>query len=172
MLIMITGLPGSGKTTLAKVLVKDLNASHLNIEIIRTRMGERRQKDENLFSKSYAKMLKQTESHLHRGQTIIVEASFYKAALRKPYITLAKKYKKQLFWIWIVADDAIIKERMQEVASYKEEDFEKYLKMKDLYEPLEDRHLKLLSNSSSIKDMELKVKEYLLVKPYPVNSKT
>lgn len=162
---MITGLPGSGKTTFAKVIAKDLKAIHLNTEIIRIRMGKRGQHEDKTISVSYAKMLKQTESNLHKGKKVIVDATFYKAALRKPYVHLAKKYKKQLFWIFIVVNDEIIKERMQQSVSYTDEDFKRYLTLKDIYEPLEVAHLELHADRYSLEEMIAKVSAYLQLSP-------
>ena len=170
MLIMITGLPGSGKTTFAKALAESLNAVHLNTDIIRARMGKRGQYDEMDKSMIYAKMLKQTESYLHRGEDLVVDATFYKAALRKPYKRLAKKYKKQLYWIVVQAAESVIKERMQQKRQYSEADFEVYKTIKDIYEPLEEGYLILYSDAYPIEKMIIKAKEYLSLAPFQVIS--
>ena len=41
MLIMITGLPGTGKTTYAMKLAKSIEAIHLNSDIVRAQIGKR-----------------------------------------------------------------------------------------------------------------------------------
>lgn len=170
MLIMITGLPGSGKTTFAKVLAESLNAVHLNTDIIRAKMGKRGQYVEGAKSMIYAKMLKQTESYLHRGEDVVVDATFYKVALRKPYAKLAKKYKKQLYWIVVTATEPVIKERMQQKRPYSEADYAAYLTIKDIYEPLEAGYLILHSDAYSIEKMIIKAKEYLTLSPFQVAS--
>ena len=38
--ILVMGLPGSGKTTLAKILVKELNASWLNADEVRKKYND------------------------------------------------------------------------------------------------------------------------------------
>ena len=170
MLIMITGLPGSGKTTFAKALAGSLNAVHLNTDIIRDSMGKRGKYDEASKSMIYAKILKQTESYLHRGEDVVVDATFYKAALRKPYKQLAKKYKKQLFWFFVTAAESIIKERMQQKRQFSEADFEVYLTIKDIYEPLEERHLILHSDREVVDKMIIKAREYLSLAPFQMTS--
>lgn len=170
MLIMITGLPGSGKTTFAKALADSLNAVHLNTDIIRDSLGRRGKYDETSKSMIYAKMLKQTESYLHRGEDVVVDATFYKATLRKPYKKLAKKYKKQLFWILVTATESVIKERMQQKRQYSEADFSVYLTIKDIYEPLEEGHLILHSDSTSLEKMIIKAREYLSLAPFQMTT--
>ena len=170
MLIMITGLPGSGKTTFAKALADSLNAVHLNTDIIRDSLGRRGKYDENSKSMIYAKMLKQTESYLHRGEDVVVDATFYKAALRKPYKKLAKKYKKQLFWILVTATESVVKERMQQKRQYSEADFGVYLTIKDINEPLEEGHLILHSDSTSLEKMVIKAREYLSLAPFQMTT--
>jgi len=151
-------------------LAESLNAVHLNTDIIRTRMGRRGKYDETTKSIIYAKMLKQTESFLHRGEDVVVDATFYKAALRKPYRRLAKKYKKQLYWIRVTATETVIKERMQQKRKYSEADFEVYKTIKDIYEPLEDGHLILHSDSYSVEKMIIKAKEYFSLAPFQVST--
>lgn len=170
MLIMITGLPGSGKTTFAKALADSLNAVHLNTDIIRNNMGRRGKYDETSKSMIYANMLRQTESYLHRGEDIVVDATFYKAALRKPYKKLAKKYKNQLFWIMIIAEESVIKERMLQKRQYSEADFDVYLTIKSIYEPLEEGHLILHSDSYPIEKMIIKAREFLSLAPFQISS--
>lgn len=170
MLIMITGLPGSGKTTFAEALVNSIDAVHLNTDIIRNNMGQRGKYDETSKSMIYAKMLKQTESYLHRGEDVVVDATFYKAALRKPYQRLAKKYKKQLYWIAITADESVIKERMQQKRQYSEADFEVYLTLKSIYEPLEEEHITLHSDIDTLEKMIAKARVYLSLVPIQVST--
>lgn len=170
MLIIITGLPGSGKTTFAKALAKSLNAMHLNTDIIRENMGRRGKYDETSKSMIYANMLRQTESYLHRGEEVVVDATFYKSALRKPYKKLAKKYKNQLFWIMVTAEEAVIKERMQQKRQYSEADYAVYLTIKSIYEPLEEGHLILHSDSCSIEKMLVKAREFLSLAPFQLSN--
>lgn len=170
MLIMITGLPGSGKTTFAKALADSLNAVHLNTDIIRDNMGRRGKYDETSKSMIYANMLRQTESYLHRAEDVVVDATFYKAALRKPYKKLARKYKNRLFWIMVTAEEGVIKERMQQKRQYSEADFDVYLTIKSIYEPLEEGHLILHSDSNSLEKMIVKAREYLSLAPFQVVS--
>lgn len=166
MLIMITGLPGSGKTTISIVLAKYLDAVHLNTDIIQTRMGKRGVNDDNSLSVRYAKMLKQTESNLHKGKSVIVDAIFCKRALRTPYVQLAKKYKKSLFWILVVAREDTIKERMQLSAFYNDKDFKQYKLIKSIYEPLAETYFELHSDDYTTEEIIIKVKGYLQLTPF------
>lgn len=166
MLIIITGLPGSGKTTLAKALAESLHAVHLNTDIIRSHLGKRGQYDEASKSSIYAKMLKQTESHLHRGETVIVDATFYRNAVRKPYRILSKRYRKKLFWIMVTAAEENIKNRICKKREHSEADFDVYLAIKEAFEPLEQGHLILHSDTLSVDQMVEKAREYILLEPF------
>ena len=41
MLVLIVGLPGTGKTTFAVELAREIGGAHLNSDIIRTSLGQR-----------------------------------------------------------------------------------------------------------------------------------
>lgn len=169
MLIMITGLPGSGKTTFGLGLANSINAVHLNTDIIRNNMGRRGKHDEVSKSMIYAKMLKQTESYLHRGEDVIVDATFYKAALRKPYQRLAKKYKKRLYWIVLTAEESVVKKRIGQRKQYNEADFEVYLTLKAIYEPLEEDHIVLHSDTDTLEKIIAKARVYLSLAPTQIS---
>lgn len=56
-LIMITGLPGTGKTTFAQALADKLNIPSLNSDQVRHEMGKRGQYDEASKKEVYGKLL-------------------------------------------------------------------------------------------------------------------
>lgn len=162
MLIIITGLPGTGKTSLAHSLAKALDIKHLNSDIVRHSVGKRGHYDTNSKAAVYNEMLNRTENHLKKRSSVIVDATFYKNILRAPYLQLAKKYQVPLKWIELKANEEIIKERVGKKRKYSEADFEVYLQIKKRYEPLNFDHLILWSDKLNLEEMSEKAIEYLI----------
>jgi predicted kinase len=142
-LILVIGLPGTGKTTFSKVLAKVSKATHLNSDIVRSEISMRGQYDEESKAIVYSELLRRAEKVLSEGKDLIVDATLYKEALRKPYVEIAERLRIPIKWIELRADEKVIKERVNKTRQYSEADFEVYLKIKAEYEPLKMNHLVL-----------------------------
>ena len=150
---MITGLPGTGKTTFARALAEKLEVRHLNTDMIRDAMGKRGQYDEATKADIYRELFKQAEAELQARRSVIVDGTFYQRSLRADFEEMGKRLEAPVFWIEIKAAEEVIEERVREKRAYSEADFEVYLKIKAQYEPLESPHLILRSDELEIAEM-------------------
>lgn len=157
---MITGLPGTGKTTFAESLAANMGANHLNSDMVRTQIGKRGKYDAASKAAVYNELLHRTEDVLKEGKTLIVDATLYKKILRDPFMKLAKQYKVPIQWIELKANEKIIQERVGKKRKYSEADFEVYLKIKAAYEPFNRSHLVLWSDMLRLPEMVEKAKAY------------
>lgn len=160
-IIMVIGLPGTGKTTFAKSLAEALDAQHINTDIIRDSINKRGQYDPETKAKIYKEMLEQAETALNKGQNVVLDGTFFKKELRKPYREMATKYQANLYWMEIKAKEDVIRTRVSQRRAYSEADFEVYLKIKSQYEPLEAPHLELWSDALDLPEMVKKAKDYI-----------
>jgi predicted kinase len=161
MLIAITGLPGSGKTTFALSLAQRLQLPHFNSDLIRNELGMRGRYDSISKDTVYTALIKQVSAALQKGDSVLVDATFYKKALREPIIDLGIKHNVPVLWIELRAADHIIKERMGHERPYSEADYSVYLRLKKEYEPLGPGHLTLRSDQLTISEMLDKTESYL-----------
>ncbi len=153
MLIMVTGLPGTGKTTYAKTLADSIGGRHFNTDIIRDQLNMRGQYDEASKRMIYEALFKHTQSCLKRGLPVVVDGTFFRKELREPFVDLAEELNCSIFWVEIKADEPIIKERVSQKREFSEADYEVYLKIKEAFEPIEGEHLTLQSDLLSVEEM-------------------
>jgi predicted kinase len=163
-LAMITGLPGAGKSTFAVALAEKLNARHLNTDRIRNQLGKRGQYDPATKERVYQEMLRQTEETLKEGQPVVVDGTFYQHKLRQTFIDLAERLNCDIRWIEIRAEEATIRRRLKSERLDSEADFQVYLNIKAIYEPLNFGHLVLWSDQLSVAEMTERALDFIMLR--------
>lgn len=166
MLILITGLPGAGKTTFALALAEACGAVHLNTDRVRAALGLRGQYDHESKQKVYSRLIMLLETHLRDGKNAIVDGTLYRAKIRKPFLDLAEKMQVPVKWIEVCAREESIRKRLDTKRPFSEADFRVYINIKKAYEPLEFPHLILYSDDLPLPELVIQALEYLEI-PVP-----
>lgn len=157
MVIMVLGLPGSGKSYFAEKLAQHIGAEYLNSDRIRKVMFQERTYSEAEKLKVYEAMLKKMQDTIAKEKDVVLDATFYKNKTREPFI----KRHEEIVFIEVWADEKIIQERLKENRLYSEADFKVYQLIKQNWEPLEKPHLKLQSTNNNIDVMVQSALNYL-----------
>ena len=147
MLILVCGLPGVGKSTLAKAISAEIGAEYLSSDIIRRKMLEERTYSEHEKYKVYGAMVAETERLLASEKTVVCDATFYKKKTRMEMCAAAKRSHAEVFFVKCTLDEKTIEERMGNRArlgnSESEATFRIYLKVKGLFEEIEEEYLEV-----------------------------
>ncbi len=161
MIIMVLGLPGTGKSTFAKALAERLDAHHINSDMVRDELGLRGKYSEADKWKIYERMRKDVlKSYIHGGVTII-DATFYKKEIRDYFTNYVLFRDEDFYFIQIVAHEKVVQVRLKEKRKYSEADFKVHLKVKDDFEPLTEQHLRLDSGKLTLDEMVDKAVGYI-----------
>lgn len=160
-LIIILGLPGTGKSTFAVAIAKKIKATHLNTDEIRTQLGLRSKYDLQTKSSVYQELLSRSKIKLKENQNVVVDATFSKNEWRKKFHDLADEFYCRISWIVIAADEAVIRERVSKKRQYSEADFGVYKKVRDGYDLMLYPHLVLYSDQYPMAEMTKKAMKYL-----------
>ena len=147
MLIIICGLPGSGKSSLAKKLKRKLSAVYLGSDVIRKQIFSHPTYTEEEKRQVYMEMLNQTEKLLNGKRNVIVDATFYTRRYRGMMVDTARETGTRHHIIRCTLPEELImsrlKERQGRGRSLSDADYDVYLKLKGKFEPIEGRHLEL-----------------------------
>ena len=153
MMIMIAGLPGSGKSYFAAKLAARFEAVYISSDQIRQAeqaLGQYAYQDK---LKIYREMVQLAATALKEKKVVIVDATFYQQAVRDLFFNLAKTLVVPAFFIEVFADEALIKERLMKPRQYSEADFKVYEKIKNDFEHITEPHLRLQSTNENIENM-------------------
>ena len=152
-LVVVFGLPGTGKTTVARALSRALGWLHLNTDVIRTELGKRQQYDEETKAGIYRQMLHRTERELNSNKGVVLDGTFYKEALREPFSQLASKCGISLKWIEVGAAREVVRNRVGKERPYSEADFQVYKKIQNEFEPLKESHLEVFTDREELPEI-------------------
>lgn len=160
MIIIISGLPGSGKSYFASRLSKLIHVDYINSDRIRKSMFPARSYSEKEKSSVYDEMLKLMQQYVRQNKDLILDATFYANNIRKRF-TDEIKNEEDIVFIEVAAEEAIIRERLKRERVDSEADFEVYKLIKKQWEPLQEKRLTLISLDNNIEDMLHKAVDYL-----------
>lgn len=149
MLFLIAGLPGTGKTTIARAFAQRIGAIHLSSDALRQELGLMGHYTPEDKAKVYNEMLERVRISLNEGRTVVVDSTFYKASVRQPFAALAASYGIPVKWVEIKAKETTLRNRLNRTRPDSEANFEVYEKIRDQFEPLPEDRLVIWSDEMS-----------------------
>jgi len=163
MIVIVFGLPGSGKSYFASRFAKVINAEYINSDRVRKEMFQKRVYSDEEKKAVYDKMLERMKESVKQKRDVVLDGTFHKKDTRKIFVE-EMKGKGGILFIEIQADENIIMERLKKERPYSEADFEVYKLIGLQNEPLNEPHLVLKSTDNNIDEMLLKASDYLKIK--------
>ena len=152
-LIVVAGLPGSGKTFFARQLAQRINAVHIGSDDTRTKMGARGKYSMNDRLRVYKEMALLAEKCLDRGRSVIADATFHHHVMRSVFVKLALEYSISIRFIVVWASDVVIQQRLAAPRPDSEADIQVYNLIKSKFEPFTIPHLSLQSTEGNAEEM-------------------
>ncbi|MFQ5586280.1 MAG: AAA family ATPase, partial [Thermodesulfobacteriota bacterium] len=155
--VVVCGFSGTGKTTVATVLAERLGIEPLSSDRIRKALAgippEEQRLDgfnEGIYAgafteKTYRELIGRGESSLKEGRSIILDATFSRAAHRRAVVKVAKETGANIHFVECTARDDVIKRRLEkrlrEKAAVSDGRWEIFERQKGTYEEIDEPHL-------------------------------
>ncbi len=158
MIIVVFGLPGSGKSYFASRLAKLIDADYVNSDRVRKSMFPVRSYSEEEKTAVYNEMLELTRRAIRQNRNIVLDATFHKDDIRRKFID---EGRGDVVFIEVSAEEGIIKERLKQKRVDSEADLEVYKLIKEKWETLQGDRLVLISSDNNIEDMLHQAVDYL-----------
>ncbi len=153
MIIIVFGLPGSGKSYFASKLAKKLQARYVNSDMIRNQLFAVKEYTLEEKIKVYNEMIKEMKKAILQNENVILDATFYKKSIRNKLSEAVKEYGQSILFIEVWADKKVIIERLSKKRQYSDADYAVHLYIKKVFEPMKRDHLILRSTQENIDDM-------------------
>lgn len=163
MVIIVMGLPGSGKSYFASRLATAVEADYINSDSVRKMIIPKRTYSPKEKQLVYNKMLALMKLAVKQKKDIVLDGTFYKHSIRKKFIDEARNATCITF-MEVRAAESLIRERLKETRADSEADFKVYKVIQAIWEPLQEKHLILQSTNDNINDMLHTAVDYLHIK--------
>ena len=153
MVILVMGLPGSGKSYFAAKLSEAFDFAYISSDVVRFRNGYRSRYGVNDKFEVYRLMLAMTEVELNKGKSVVVDATFYRKSLRQSFARLAAKMQTEIRYVLVAADPVLVRRRLSRERMYSEADFGVYKLVESEFQEVDEPHLALHSTDSNLDEM-------------------
>jgi aminoglycoside phosphotransferase family enzyme/predicted kinase len=150
--VMLCGLTGTGKSTLARELARRLDLTVISSDVVRKRIAGTTGRqllsfDQGIYSqrmteKTYSIMAREAEKEIAAGRGVTLDATFIRRTHREKIARLAAKHQIPLFVIHCSASDETTRNRLSHRLAQHQEisdgRWEIYLQQKAVFEPLDE----------------------------------
>ena len=160
MVILVMGLPGSGKSWFASRLAVAIGADYLSSDRIRKELMAERNYSVREKEKVYNEMLRRMKDSVNPNKDLVLDATFYKQRFRNK-VSGEISGSDKLAFIEITAPESVIRKRLSHEREFSEADFDVYKAIRKEWEPILEKHLELSSVDISLEDMLQKAIRYL-----------
>jgi predicted kinase len=161
MVILVFGLPGSGKTTLAAELAGRIKALYLSSDRVRKEMIRDISYAPEEKAAVYDRMLGLArEAVVRRDDDVVVDATFHREEERRLF-RKSLDGETAVFVIEVRAKEELIRERLAAPREDSDADFGVYEKIRAEWEPEADEHLVLWSERDNLEEMVHRAMDYI-----------
>lgn len=146
-LLLVCGLPGSGKSTFAEALAAALDARWLNSDRLRVELGLRGDYSAAAIDGVYGEMLQRAGAALQAGERVVLDATFASRRYRDAARELATAHGLDLALVRTVADEATTLARVGRIRAFTEAGAEVYRLLQERFDPIDGPCLTLDSGA-------------------------
>lgn len=157
--IAVTGLPGTGKSTVARMLAQALDAVWLRSDAIRKELFPRPGYTPEETEATYAALFRRAETALNQGRSVVLDATFREQALRARVRELAERTGAGFFLVWVTAPEEQVRSRLAaRRGDVSDADYAVYRALRAAFQPPgPEEHALVIENVGTPEDLAAQI---------------
>ncbi|MFB6216811.1 MAG: AAA family ATPase [Candidatus Aenigmatarchaeota archaeon] len=160
MLIVVCGLQGTGKTTVAREIQESTDGVLLRTDTIRQELFKNPEYTDEEMQKVYDEMLSRAEEHLRKDENVVLDATFSDRENREKAVNVAKKTNSKYRIMKVECPVEVVRKRIEDRTDDESDaDFEVYLEYRDAFDELQIEHV-TIDNSQELEKTQKQLDNY------------
>jgi len=147
-LVVVCGLPGVGKSTVAKRIAEHVDGEVLRTDVIRKELFPDPTYADSETEAVYAELLSRARTLVADGDSVVLDATFADRRFRGAVTEAAASVADRFELVKVECDEAVVRRRIERRDGVSDADFDVYLQFKRSFEPLDRDHV-VIDNSGA-----------------------
>lgn len=139
-LIVVCGLPGVGKTTVARRIAERADATILRTDAVRKELFSDPDYTDEENAAVYAELLSRAADVLREDGTIVLDATFAESSNREDARAVAEELDVPFELVKVECASDVVEERIQQRDGLSDADFEIHCLFREEFDPIEIDH--------------------------------
>lgn len=157
-LVIVGGVPGVGKSTVAELIADRLGAERLRSDEIRKKLFDRPTYAEGETETVYETLRDQAADRLAEGRSVVLDATFADRTHRQAVTELGASEEATVRIVRVVCEQSVIEERIARREGISDADASVSRAIRDSFDPIERPHDEI-DNSSPLAETRRRVRE-------------
>ncbi|MFB6125891.1 MAG: AAA family ATPase [Halolamina sp.] len=156
-LVVVCGLPGVGKTTVAETVADRLDATVLRSDVVRKDLVADPEYSKAETERVYAELFRRARGRVADGGSVVLDATFQRAAFREEVRAVAADVGAPFRMVKVECDQTTVEERIRaRTDDESDADVAIHRMFRDEYDELTGPHV-VVDNSGSVAEMREQV---------------
>ena len=136
-LVVVCGLPGVGKTTVAERIADHVDGRVLRTDVIRKELFTEPTYAEEETEAVYAELLERARARLADGESIVLDATFADERFRAAARETADRVADRFVLVKVECDESVVAERLRRRDGISDADFDVHLQFKKSFDRID-----------------------------------
>ena len=142
LLVVVCGLPGVGKTTVASTIAERIDGAHLRTDVIRKELFSEPEYTPAETERVYEEILERARDAVEAGGSVVLDGTFKNEPLRERAVTTANAGGAGFRMVKVECSTDVVKRRIENRENdASDADFEIHTMYRDRFEPVSMEHV-------------------------------